>query len=361
VNSRQDLAVRIYCLRWRRATLALLLAGEVAAGTGRVVRVEDPHREVFVPAGEIVMGISAADDGAQATELQDLCTQAFQQRNLREFPLPNGTGSTTFCALYGRELEAMSDMITTEDGAQRKRKVYLSSFAIDRDEVSVTDYRRCIVAGGCTLDPLISGDERYIADDWPVVNITWYEAQSYCRWRGGRLPTEAEWERAARGDDGRLWPWGNTPRDADFNHGKERVAAMREIDRAAWLGVPLQFLGDPDDSDATALIAKPGSYPWGEGPYGTRDQAGNVAEWTADAYGGISPTLMINEHTLGYNELSQINPRRDGAPGDPKVVRGGSWRQPSWLSRTNVRDPFNMLYVPDARFSHIGFRCARDL
>jgi formylglycine-generating enzyme required for sulfatase activity len=354
VNPRQDLAVRI--------ALALLLATDVAAGgTGKVVRVEDPHREVFVPAGEFVMGISTANDSADESWLQEQCEAAFQQKNFREFPLPSGTGSTTFCALYVHELEATTDTISDEVGPPRKRRVYLSAFAIDRDEVSVAAYRRCIVAGACELDPLIAGDERYIADAWPVVNVTWYEAQTYCRWTGGRLPTEAEWERAARGDDGRIWPWGNTPRDADFNHGKERTAAMREIDRAAWLGVPVQFLGDPDDSDSAALLAAPGSYPWGEGPYGTRDQAGNVAEWTADAYGGLSPSMTVNEHTLGYNELSAINPRRDGAPGDPKVVRGGSWRQPSFLSRTNVRDPFNLLYVPDARFSHIGFRCARDL
>jgi formylglycine-generating enzyme len=356
VNPRHDRPVKL-------APVALVLIGGIAiAGEGKVIRVEQTlRREVFVPAGEFVMGISDKDEDDDVTSLKQQCDVSFEQREEREFPLPGQAGSTTFCGLYERELEAMTDRITSADGSTRPRKVYLSAFAIDRNEVSVADYRGCIAASACSLDPMIAGDERYIADAWPIVNVTWDEAQTFCRWRGGRLPTEAEWERAARGDDSRRWPWGATERNADFNHGKPRNAAMREIDRVAWIGVPTPFLGDPDDADGNVLIAPPGSYAWGEGPYGTRDQAGNVAEWTADALGGISPSLMLNERAYGYNELSSINPRRDGSPGDPKVVRVGSWRQPAFLGRANVRDPFNMLYVPDGRFSHIGFRCARSL
>ncbi len=336
----------------------VLLGGLAAAGEhpGKVVRVEQPPRkEVFVPSGTFVMGIDIEDVG----ELHQECVDAFQQREQRA--IPTTTGTTTFCELYEHELEAMVDEVQTADGKTAPRRVYLSAFAIDRDEVSVADYRACILAGECGLDPLIAGDERYIVDSWPLVNVTWGEAETFCRWRGGRLPTEAEWERAARGDDNRRWPWGASERNADFNHGKERAIAMRELDRVAWAEIPLQFLGDPDDSDGAALLAPPGSYPWGEGPYGTRDQAGNVAEWTADVFGGISANFNVNEHTLGYRELPSINPRRDGGLTEPRVVRGGSWRQPAFLSRTNVRDPFNMLYEPDDRFSHIGFRCARSI
>jgi formylglycine-generating enzyme required for sulfatase activity len=337
---------------------AFVAAGATGAGAGHIVRVQAPERrEVIVPAGQFVMGI----EEDEVAELDQECRLAFELHEPTQFPLPNGT-HTSFCEMYTRELEEMVDKIQLDDATTVERRVYLSAFAIDRDEVTVADYRKCIATGACELDPLIAGDERYIVDAWPLVNVTWDEAQTYCRWRGGRLPTEAEWEHAARGDDDRRWPWGSTDRPADFNHGMARVPAMRELDRLAWAGIPLQFLGDTDASDGTALIAPPGTYPWGEGPYGTRDQAGNVAEWTADALGGATSTaMMTNDLALGYRDLPSINPMREGRPGDPRVVRGGSWRQPAFLARANVRDPYNALYVPDGRFTHIGFRCARSL
>ncbi|CAN5302416.1 hypothetical protein BH11MYX1_BH11MYX1_37930 [soil metagenome] len=335
-----------------------LVSGAIASASGRVVRVEDQRaRQVFVPAGEVLMGISGDDDLAT---LDQECALAFELRDVREFPIPNG-GLASFCGLYHAQNEAMADKPTDDTGTPTWRKVYISAFTIDRDEVSVADYRRCIAAGRCALDPLVAGDERYINASWPLVNVTWFEAQAYCRWQGGRLPTEAEWERAARGDDSRKWPWGSKLRDADFNHGKSRDLAVRELDKNAGIGIPSAFMGDPDDTDGTMLIAPPGSYPWGEGPYGTRDQAGNVAEWTADALGGLSPNLVSNDKTIGYTGLGTINPFRDGNANEPKVVRGGSWRQPTFLGRANVRDPFNILYAPDGRFTHIGFRCAQPL
>jgi len=336
-----------------RALALLVLVAASDAGAGHVVRVEaPPSREVVVPAGEFVMGIDESD----VDELAQNCRNAFERHQPSAFPVGNGMQTTTFCDMYKHELDGMIDKIQLDDDTVVDRKVYLSSFAIDRDEVSVADYRKCIAGGACELDPLIAGDERYIRDDWPLVNVTWEEAQSYCRWRGGRLPTEAEWERAARGDDRRTWPWGDAERSNDFNHGMARVSAMRELDRGG--GIPLQFLGDADPSDGTALIAPVGRYPWSEGPYGTRDQAGNVAEWTADALGG---NAQNGELGSGYDGLSSVNPRRDGRSTDPRVVRGGSWRQPAFLARANVRDPYNILYAPDARYTHIGFRCARSL
>src|SRR5512134_3264010 len=88
------------------------------------------------------------------------------------------------------------------------REVYVSPFLIDRREVTAAEYRRCVLAGSCDLTPLVAGDRRFIRDDLPVVNVTWFDAVSFCGWQGKRLPTEAEWEKAARGDDARRWPWG---------------------------------------------------------------------------------------------------------------------------------------------------------
>jgi formylglycine-generating enzyme len=322
-------------MRWTAAILVAILGiGDSVAG-GRVVRVEAPKKlEVFVPAGRFVMGVD--EDTAGAAKAQ--CDVVF----------PAATGTTPggmrvdFCGDYHDDLLQMAP-----------RDVYLDAFAIDRLEVSVADYRACVAAGACKLDPLVAGDERYIRDEWPMVNATWDEARELCRWRGGRLPTEAEWERAARGPDpAATWPWGELEQPRDFNHGQPRAHAMRQIERTAPQR-PVQFFGDPDDSDGYALLAPPGSYVWGESPTGTRDQAGNVAEWTADAY----------EPKKGYAGLSSLNPYRDGSINakTPRVVRGGSWRQPIFIARSNLRDPFNEDYEPNRRFSHVGFRCARSL
>src|SRR5262249_48335217 len=99
-------------------------------------------------------------------------------------------------------------------------QVHVDGFAIDRKEVTVRDYKACVEAGACALDPLVAGPAGYVADALPIVEVTWPEARAFCAWRGGRLPTEAEWERAARGDDARIWPWGETARADDFNHGR---------------------------------------------------------------------------------------------------------------------------------------------
>ena len=331
------------------AALVVALAGIAAAGRpGRIVRVDHPsHREVIVPAGKFMMGIDETDRRVA----NDACKEYYDPHDAGLQLMTPGGAVTTFCNRYGEELEKMAP-----------REVTLSAYAIDREEVTVADYKKCVSAGACDLDALVAGDERYLRDELPIVNVTWLDAQAFCKWRGGRLPTEAEWERAARGDtkdaSEHVWPWGNHERPNDFNHGRERSRAVRELDRSlgAAIGLPVELLGDPDASDGEALIAPPGRYPWGESPYGTRDQAGNVAEWTADSCGN-------KDDTLGYEGLPTINPRRDGNDLErARVVRGGSWRQPPIFSRTNVRDPFDMwLYELDRRFSYIGFRCARPL
>ncbi len=331
----------------RMLVLAVLSLAATSGGAegapGRVVQVTAPRRvEVFVPGGRFLMGID-----------EEAALAAVQQCELA-YPAATGTAPLT-----GRQVGFCSVDYEADLGHMQPRSVHVDAFAIDRDEVSVADYRRCVAAGSCDLDALIAADERYIRNEWPLVNVTWLEAQDFCRWRGGRLPTEAEWERAARGDEVEAaWPWGSVERPKDFNHGQPRAEAMREIERPQQtIAIPVQLLGDPDDSDGTALIARPGQYVWGEGPYGTRDQAGNVAEWTADAY-------LHDDDQKGYDNLGSTNPRRDAKPGQltpARVVRGGSWRQPAFVAHANLRDPFNRLYQQNQRFSHIGFRCARPL
>ncbi len=342
-------------MRFASLLLLALPGASQASEHGRVVRVEkQPTLDVYIPAGTFTMGVSDPNETGDQSELDDavrLCKQDFKSPEVT-VGTSSGPTARSFCDDYAIELSRMS-----------RRTVTLDAFYIDRDEVSVAAYRRCVAAGGCGLEPLVGGDERYIRDEWPMVNITWSEAQTFCQWRGGSLPTEAQWEHAARGNDRRPWPWGDTLREHDFNHGQASSTAMRETDTRLSL-LYVDYVGDPDGSDGFALIAPPGRYTWGAGPYGTRDQAGNVAEWTLDLWASSIDVRqgydLLDQKTGEWGHLGSINPVREGPATEPHVVRGGSWRQPAWLSRTNLRDPFNVLYNGDHRFSHIGFRCARS-
>ncbi len=324
--------------RFVARAVALAAAGCAVAGAaaaarapaGRVVRVERPvATTVAVPAGTFEMGVSD-DDAATAYAV---CGYLHGESE----------DALALCAVYRDMLLHML-----------ARDVTLDAFRIDRLEVTVGEYRACVAASGCAIDPLIAGDERHVAsDDLPLVNVTWDEAEAFCAWRGGRLPTEAEWERAARGDDGRRWPWGNTDRHDDFNHGQLPPDVMVELrdadDRARGR---LYLHADPDDSDGHAYAAPVGSYLWDEGPYGTHDQAGNVAEWVVDE--------VVLE---GYDDLPSVNPVRRGSYGGAvaRVVRGGSWRDPPTFALPSLRVAVNLLVLRgDQRHPHIGFRCAYD-
>ncbi len=223
------------------------------------------------------------------------------------------------------------------------REVFVGAFRIDRHEVTAAEFRACVAAGGCDVAPLVSGDPGYLKDEWPMVNVTWQDAVDYCAWRGKRLPTEAEWERAARGDDGRRWPWGDQDRRDGANTGQSESDVVKKA-RALDGELPLSA---PDDRDGGRYALPPGTLHWGEGPHGTLDQAGNVSEWVTDHFSGD-----------GYRGLSRINPVRELPPPGEKrrVVRGGDWYSPRFLARTYVRRGQN----PDTRVPWVGFRCAAD-
>ncbi len=309
----------------RFAILAALVATPAVAGTsGRIRRVDAaPPREVVVPAGTFTMGVAPDDIDGLVSE----CKLATFETDCEE--------------VYRKELINLP-----------AHQVHVDAFAIDRKEVTAREYAQCVEAGACALDPLVAGPAGYNAPELPVVEVTWPEARDYCAWRGARLPTEAEWERAARGDDARIWPWGEAERADDWNHGKPPDEITRGLDLAGQHQVAY-FYGLSDDSDGHALAAPPGSYRWGEGPFGTLDQAGNVAEWVADIWSD-----------KGYTDLGNDDPVRDtpDVPGPMHhVFRGGSWAQAPYLGRADVRDPYNEKYDDDQRTPYIGFRCARSL
>jgi sulfatase modifying factor 1 len=202
--------------------------------------------------------------------------------------------------------------------------VTLSDFWLDRTEVTNLAYRRCVEVGVCRV-PGSAAAQAWTADgDDPATLVSWDDAFTYCAWRGARLPTEAEWERAARGWSGRTYPWGNVYNPMLLNHGR--------------------FAFDPlDDGDGFAELAPVGSFPAGSTPEGVLDLAGNVEEWVADWYAPSSP----QEHA--------VNPK--GPPnGDVRVIRGGSFQS----GRPWLRASARAFDIASRRRAWRGFRCARD-
>jgi formylglycine-generating enzyme required for sulfatase activity len=204
------------------------------------------------------------------------------------------------------------------------RKVSLAVFQIDRLEVTVAKYAACVKAGRCSTDGLTDSElcnwGKADRTDHPVNCVDWNEASSYCQWAGMRLPTEAEWEKAARGDQAPVYPWGNTEPSC-------RVAIMDDG-------------GDGCARDSTWPV---GSRPGGASPYGALDMAGNVWEWVADRF----------EESYYAHAPSQNPPGPEG--GMERSVRGGSWLSNDTADlRASERHASPMGY----RNYNLGFRCA---
>jgi formylglycine-generating enzyme required for sulfatase activity len=136
-----------------------------------------------------------------------------------------------------------------------QHKVYLDAFWIDRTEVTSAQYKKCVQDGKCKA-PSHANDSSLNGDNQPVVGVDWNDAKTYCEWAGRQLPTEAQWEKAARGTDGRIYPWGNTAPDSNRLNFSSQIGKTTEV----------------------------GKYPAGASYYSAYDMAGNVWEWVADWY-----------------------------------------------------------------------------
>ena len=200
---------------------------------------------------------------------------------------------------------------------QPPHQVFLSAYYIDQFEVTIGLYRRCVEADACdepAYAPNCSWDKE-IEDTHPINCVNRQHALDYCAWAGLRLPTEAEWEKAARGTDGRIYPWG------------------------------YELEGDEANFRFIAGATEPvGSRPAGVSPYGAHDMAGNVWEWVSDWYGDTY-----------YAESPRNNPQGP-LRGEFGVLRGGSW----WFEKESLPAANREAYHPQLTDIDIGFRCARD-
>jgi serine/threonine-protein kinase len=202
-----------------------------------------------------------------------------------------------------------------------QRSVYLSVFWIDQTEVTNAMYMRCVRENVCSPPKETRSKTRLAYYDspafgnYPVIYVSWQEAEVYCQWAGRRLPTEAEWEKAARGSNGATYPWGEAPPGIGLANFNNQVGDTQPV----------------------------GSYPAGASPYGALDMAGNVAEWVADWYDADYYPIAPDSNPTGPDS------------GEFRVLRGGSWFN---LARA-MRAAFRLANYPELQSDTVGFRCAR--
>jgi formylglycine-generating enzyme required for sulfatase activity len=318
--------------------VCLLIAGGLAAalggpsimaalGLGATATAREPTAVVQATATTAVGEATPVAGEATATQPGATDTETIPSTDTAPPPTeaPTGTPEPTAIPVpAGMVLVPGGSFRMGADAGQDTRPVHsvsLSPFFLDQHEVTNANYQACMDGGGCTPPARRSSDTRsgYFTDaafaNFPMLNVTWDQAAAYCAWAGKRLPTEAEWEYAATGGDGRLYPWGNT------------------FDTTL---VPVSV------NDTVAV----GSFPGNASPFGALDMAGNALEWVGDWY------------DAGYYAVSPPENPTGPASGNRKVLRGGSFGNPDATVYINSRR-FNR--PPAGGDVDIGFRCAQPM
>lgn len=215
-----------------------------------------------------------------------------------------------------------------------QRRVYLDAYEIDKYEVTTVQFLKFVLA--TDRKPLIDwqydgGNFQETMANHPVMHVSWFDADAYCQWAGKRLPTSAEWEKAARGEDGRIYPWGNEPAGLSrANFGRTGLSGpVRDRPERLLLYPPIISVDKYENAVS---------------PYGVFQMAGNVAEWTADWY---------DQHY--YKTAPDRNPKGP-EKGTQRAFRGGGWID----STPSVRPAQRNGTDPNTKMNWLGFRCARD-
>jgi formylglycine-generating enzyme required for sulfatase activity len=346
----------------------------VAEGNGGVYLVmlmaladehEGLHDAVFLPATQSLAPDSvtefravAAAASSSAEGLAPVDTRIRSTDGMEMVYVPAGDfemGNMGIQWIWGGSLrdDDLDLQVFTDEGP--RHTVNLDAFWIDRTEVTVAMFRTFVEATGYETTaeregwgspwtegpveeewPRVAGTDwqhprgpkSSAVDDHPVVQVSWEDAAAYCEWAGGQLPTEAQWEKAARGTDGRMWPWGNAYEGTRGNFCEQRC--------------PIERWRHKGYDDGYAFNAPVGVFPGGASPYGALDMAGNVWEWVADWYDDVY-----------YGESPAENPLGPES-GNERAMRGGAWiDNESWV-RTTVR----YQNPPWSRCDDVGFRCA---
>jgi formylglycine-generating enzyme required for sulfatase activity len=310
---------RLDRLPWGWALLVGVLLG---VGTILVVRQLDwPGGALVVGAAlffVILLGFSAEP---LAVEVETAVEERVEEEDPNHPPRDAEPGQEWTNPVDGSVLVFVPEgwyTLGSEDGDDDEKpvhQVFLSGFWIGRDPVTHAQYRQFLESGAEVEPPKYWDDSKFNSDQQPVVGVSWHDAMAYCEWAGLKLPTEAQWEAAARGEDQRRYPWGDEEPTEDHANFENPLGG------------------------STSNV---GQYPKGRGPFGTFDQAGNVWEWCLDPW---------DEQAYAERE-GTTNPT---ATGDEavRVVRGGSWDNPAGFLRSAIRLWFGVL----ARDGILGFRC----
>lgn len=254
-----------------------------------MVSEKDGSPMVFVPAGDFTMGSTSQ----QIVQMVANCNEGANVCNFNNF-----------------------------DKEIPQHEVYLDSYYIDQYEVTNARYAKCVAAGICQPPKDLSSSTytnyygNHDFDNYPIIRVNWSDAKIYCGWREDRLPSEAEWEKAARGTDERVYPWGD---NIDCSHANY--------------------------SGCVGETVSVGSYESGKSPYDVYDMAGNVWEWVNDWYGS-------------YQNLHVYNPLGPSS-GEDHILRGGSWYHLDVYVRSTWRTRSSGLEHLQSTAT-VGFRCAKS-